>query len=142
MSRDASHSAEAVAADAVAWLKRNGSKRVRDGMARYAIPSDRAFGVPVSGIRDLGKRIGRNHEAAHALWKTGWYEARMLTAFVADPKQLTVAEMEAWCRDFEDWAICDTLCFHLFDKSPLAWGRVTAWSRRRPEFEKRAACVV
>jgi 3-methyladenine DNA glycosylase AlkD len=108
-------------------------------MARYAIPSDRAFGVPVSDIRQLGKRIGRNHEAAHALWKTGWYEARMLMAFVADPKQLTVAEMDAWCRDFEDWAICDTLCFHLFDKTPLAWGRVTAWSRRRPEFEKRAA---
>ena len=130
---------QAAADDAVAWLKRNGTKRVRDGMARYAIPSDHAFGVPVGTIRQLGKQIGRNHEVAHALWATGWYEARMLTAFVADPERLTPSEMDRWCRDFDNWAICDTLCFHLFDKSPHAWGKVTSWSRRHGEFEKRAA---
>ena len=63
----------------------------------------------------------------------------MLTAFVADPIRLTPSEMDRWCRDFDNWAICDTLCFHLFDKSPHAWGKVTSWSRRRGEFEKRAA---
>jgi hypothetical protein len=32
------------------WLERTGTKRYRKGMARYAIPSDKAFGVPV-GVR-------------------------------------------------------------------------------------------
>jgi 3-methyladenine DNA glycosylase AlkD len=128
-----------VADEAVNWLKRNGRKQVRDGMARYAIPSDKAFGVSVGAIRQLGKRIGRDHDVAAALWKTGWYEARMLTAFVGEPGRLTPAQMDAWCRDFDNWAICDTLCFHLFDKTPHAWGRVTKWSRSRDEFVKRAA---
>jgi hypothetical protein len=30
------------------WLERHGTKRIRDGMARYAIPSDKAFGVSVA----------------------------------------------------------------------------------------------
>jgi 3-methyladenine DNA glycosylase AlkD len=47
--------------------------------------------------------------------------------------------MDRWCRDFDNWAVCDHACFHLFDKSPHAWSKVTSWSRRRGEFQKRAA---
>ena len=47
--------------------------------------------------------------------------------------------MDAWCRDFDNWAICDTICFHLFDRTPHAWAKVGHWARRRREFVKRAA---
>ena len=43
------------------------------------------------------------------------------------------------CRDFDNWAICDTACFTLFDRTPHAWRKVEQWSRRRDEFVKRAA---
>jgi 3-methyladenine DNA glycosylase AlkD len=123
----------------LAWLERKGSRKNRDGMARYAIVADQVFGVSVADIRALGKQTGRSHPLALALWKTGWYEARMLTAFVEEPEQVTPAQMDAWARDFDNWAICDTLCFHLFDKTPHAWKKVTAWSGRKEEFVKRAA---
>jgi 3-methyladenine DNA glycosylase AlkD len=128
-------SAEAV----VARLKRLGTKKTRDAMARYAIPSDNAFGVSVADIRKLGKDLGRDHDLAQALWDTRWYEARMLAAFVDDPAQVTPAQMDRWCRDFDSWAIVDTICFHLFDKTPHAFAKAKAWANRRNEFEKRAA---
>ena len=121
------------------WLERKGSKRNRDGMARYAIPSDNAFGVSVGTLRQLAKRLGRNHELAHALWGTGKYEARMLASLVAQPERLTPAEMERWAKEFDSWAICDTMCFHLFDRSPHAWEMVERWSDRREEFVRRSA---
>ena len=124
---------------AVAELKRMGTKKTRDGMARYAIPSDKAFGVMVGQIRELAKRLGRNHELALALWDSGWYEARMLATFVDEPDRVTPAQMDRWCRDFDNWAICDTACFHLFDKTPYAFKKVSQWSKRRDEFVKRAA---
>jgi 3-methyladenine DNA glycosylase AlkD len=123
----------------LAWLEAHSRKATRDGMARYAIPSDRAFGVAVKDLKALGKTLGRNHPLALALWKTGWYEARMLTAFVADPAKLTAPQMDRWCKDFDSWAICDNLCFNLFDRTPHAWGKVAAWSGRRGELEKRTA---
>ena len=47
--------------------------------------------------------------------------------------------MDRWARDFDNWGVCDTLCFALFDRTPHAWRKVAAWSRRRDEFVKRAA---
>jgi 3-methyladenine DNA glycosylase AlkD len=123
----------------LASLKRLGTKRTRDGMARYAITSDKAFGVTVGELRQMGKRLGPNHELALRLWETGWYEARMLAAFVDDPDIVTPAQMDRWCKDFDNWAICDTVCFHLFDKTPHAFRKVAHWADRRNEFEKRAA---
>jgi 3-methyladenine DNA glycosylase AlkD len=63
----------------------------------------------------------------------------MLAAYVDDPGAVTLTQMDRWCRDFDSWAICDTVCFHLFDRTALAWTKVTKWAKREPEFEKRAA---
>lgn len=127
------------AAAAVAELRRLADRKTLEGMKRYAIPSDHAVGVPVGKIRDLGKRLGRNHELAQALWETGIYEARMLAAFVDDPALVTPAQMDRWCRDFDNWAICDTICFHLFDKTRPAFRKVDHWAKLKGEFQKRAA---
>jgi 3-methyladenine DNA glycosylase AlkD len=124
---------------ALAWLKRHGTKRTREGMARYGIASAKAFGVTMADIQVLAKRLGRNHELAAALWDTGWYEARMLTSFVDEPERVTPAQMDRWCRDFDNWGICDTLCFNLFDRTLHAWAKVGEWSDKRDEFVKRAA---
>jgi len=120
-------------------LRRLGSKSVRDGMARYAIPADNAFGIAVGTLHKLAKQLGRNHDLAAALWKSGWFEARMLATFVDEPERVTPAQMDRWCRDFDSWAICDTACFHLFDRTPHAYAKVEQWAKRREEFIKRGA---
>lgn len=125
--------------EVLAWLQRRGSARNRDGMARYGIVAPKVFGVSMATMQSLAKRLGRDHALALALWDTGWYEARQLVAFVGDPMRLTRAEMDRFCRDFDNWAICDGLCFHLFDKSRHAVAKVRQWAARRAEFERRAA---
>ena len=114
----------------VASLKLLATKATRDGMARYGLPSDKAFGVPVGVMQKLAKSLGRNHELAAELWETGWYEARMLAAFVDEPERVTAAQMDRWCKDFDNWGIVDTVCFHLFDRTAHAWQKITPWSRR------------
>jgi 3-methyladenine DNA glycosylase AlkD len=127
-------------AEALASLERQGTKRVREDMlTRYGITAPKAYGVPMSAIQRLGKQLGRDHELAAALWATGWYEARTLAALVEEPAGVTAAQMDRWARDFDNWAICDTVCFHLFDRTPYPWTKVAPWSKRREEFVKRAA---
>ncbi len=125
------------AADVVARLKQYARKQTRDGMARYGLPSDLAFGVPVATMQGLAKELGPDHALALALWETGWYEARMMAAFLGEPARLTRVQMDRWCGEFDNWGICDTVCFKLFDRSPLAWGRVAPWTKRREEFVRR-----
>jgi 3-methyladenine DNA glycosylase AlkD len=124
--------------EALTWLKRNGTKRTVESLPRYGIVAPRAFGVTVGALRGFAKQIGTDHGLAAALWKSGWYEARLLATMVADPKRLTVRQMNAWAADFDNWGICDTACFVLFDRSPLAWERARAWARSPREFVKRA----
>jgi 3-methyladenine DNA glycosylase AlkD len=124
----------------LASLKRLASKRIRDEMGpRYGVHTDKAFGVPVGAMQKLAKSFGRNHELAAALWNTGWYEARMVAAFMDEPERVTPAQMDRWCRDFDNWGLCDTVCFHLFDRTPHAFAKVAQCSRRNDEFGKRAA---
>jgi 3-methyladenine DNA glycosylase AlkD len=132
-------SADIQVADALAYLERKGSKRNREGMARYAIVADKVFGVSVGEIRAYAKRLEKSHALALALWKTGWYEARMLAPFVDEPSRVTPAQMDRWARDFDNWAVCDHACFHLFDKTPHAYAMVPKWAARKEEFVKRAA---
>jgi 3-methyladenine DNA glycosylase AlkD len=124
--------------EVIAALKKRASKKNRDGLARYAIPAERAFGVPVAEIRKLAKRLGKSHSLADALWKSGHYEARMLATFVDDIALVTPQQMDRWCKDFDNWAICDTACFGFFDRSVHAYEKVAMWAKRKPEFEKRA----
>ena len=127
------------AREAIAALRKKGSKKGRDAMARYAIPSDKAFGVGMKDIQALAKQLGKNHALAGALWNSGWYEARLLAAYVDEPAKVTAAQMDRWCREFDSWAVVDTLCFVLFDKTPHAWKKVEQWAKRSDEFQKRAA---
>lgn len=121
------------------WLERHGSRKDVEGMARYGIHTDRAFGVPMKSMQSLAKRIGRDHALALALWDSGWYEARTVAAFVDEPRRVTRRQMNAWAADFDNWAICDTVCFHLFDRTPFAWDKARQWSTARREYVKRAA---
>ncbi len=122
------------------WLESLGSKRARDDMSkRYGIHTDKAWGVMMRDMQNVSKAIGTDHQMAQQLWKSGWYEARMVAAMVADPQQVTPKEMDAWCKDFDNWAICDTVCFKLWDQVPRAWSKVEQWAKSEKEFVKRAA---
>jgi 3-methyladenine DNA glycosylase AlkD len=124
--------------EALRWLRRHATKKTRDGMVRFGIPSTNALGVTVGDIRRYAKSVGKDHALADALWKTGVYEARFLAAFVDDPAAVGPAQMERWANDFDSWAVCDTVCFALFDRTAHAWTKVHAWAGARPEFKRRA----
>lgn len=127
-------------ADAVLrWLRRRGSQHNRDGMARFGIVSPNVFGVSMETMRPLARQVGRDHALALALWETGWLEARILASFVDDPACVTASQMDRWASAFDNWAVCDSVCLHLFDRTRFAWRKVHVWARRRPEFVRRAA---
>lgn len=120
-------------------LHRMATPKDMANLARFGIVATKPIGVAVSNIHVIAKQIGRSHELAAALWATGVYEARMLAAFVDESDRVTPAQMDRWCRDFDNWAICDTVCFHLFDRTPYAFAKIEAWSGKREEFVKRGA---
>ncbi|HSC85873.1 MAG TPA: DNA alkylation repair protein [Polyangiaceae bacterium] len=107
---------------------------------RYGIVTQaEVYGVPVGTLRTLAKKWGPNRELALALWKTGNHDARMLATMLDEPARVTATQMDRWAADCDNWALVDTACFHYWDSSPHAFGRIEKWSSAKAEFTKRAA---
>lgn len=101
----------------VAFLEQRGTRRTVEGLVRCGIQTESAFGVPMGTLLSLAKRIGKDHALAAELWESGWYEARLLAALIDGPQHVTRRQMNAWASEFDNWAVCDTACFHLFDRT-------------------------
>lgn len=133
-------------ADIVKELKTLGSPANVEGMARFGIVTKKAFGVPAAELKRLAKEIKRKvddrHSLALELWQTGIHDARAVAYLIDDPKQVTEVQMETWAGDFDNWAIVDGTCGHLFCRTPLAYTKVAEWSERDEEFIKRAGIVL
>ena len=116
------------------------------GMARFGITAKKAFGVSAPVLKNLAKEIKKQAENRHVLalklWETGIHEARIIAYLIDDPKQVTGEQMDAWAADFDNWAICDGACGHLFCKTEFAYQKAFEWSQRDAEFVKRAGLVL
>ena len=110
-----------------------------EGMARYGMTVESRLGVSIPDLRKMAKDIGKDHQLALNLWKSGIAEAMILAAMVDVPQEVTEEQMEEWVSDLNSWDVCDQVCMNLFEKTPLAWKKVRDWSKREEEFVKRAA---
>jgi 3-methyladenine DNA glycosylase AlkD len=109
------------------------------GMAKYGIKVEQRLGVSVPDMRKLAREIGRDHNLALDLWRTGIAEARIVAALVGEPDKLTEEQMEDWVKGINSWDVCDQVCMNLFEKNQLAWKKIVDWSEREEEFVKRTA---
>ncbi len=120
-----------------AELRRLGTKRNVEGMARYGIRAKKVFGVSKPKLDALAKNIGKNHALGLELWSTGIQDAKILAGLICEPEKVTGAQMELWVRDFDNWDSCDGTCCHLFVFADAAWEKAFAWTKRKEEFQKR-----
>lgn len=106
---------------------------------KFGIKGTNMLGIYHRDLNALVKEIGKNSTLALALYDSGIYEARLLTAKIFNPKDLTTSHMEEWITIFNNWEICDTFCMAVFSRSELAIPKIHEWASREPEFEKRAS---
>ena len=143
--------------DILAWLEDHGSAANIAGMARFGIVTEKAFGVGNAALRPFAKTLGRDHERALALWRSGYREARLLALFTDEPKRVSPDQARAMAGDFDSWEIVDTAADlfaeagHLDELAPefaaderefvrrtafamMAWGAVHLKTRDDAEF--------
>ncbi|MBI1197449.1 MAG: DNA alkylation repair protein [Phenylobacterium sp.] len=123
----------------MAALEAEASAKVLAEMGpRYGLVVEKALGVPMARMQAVAKALGRDHDLAEALWITGWYEARIVACLVDDPALVTVAQMDRWRADFDNWGVVDTVCFKLFDQVEGAPAVALRWCGLNDEFGRRA----
>lgn len=113
-------------------------KKNTEGMARFGINVEKAFGISMPKLRSLAKQLGKDHKKALELWETKIHEAMILAALIDQPALVTKKQMDKWVKDFDSWDVCDQCCMNLFDKTAFAYEKAIEWSSKKEEFVKRA----
>jgi 3-methyladenine DNA glycosylase AlkD len=119
-------------------LEREGDPGSVNWMARYGIVSEKVYGVKMPVLRSLSKEIGKDRELARKLWTEGARETRILASMLEEPEKISEEQMEEWVKDFDCWEVCDQVIMNLFGYTEVAYDKAVEWSKREPEFEKRA----
>jgi 3-methyladenine DNA glycosylase AlkD len=120
------------------------------GMARYGISAQGTLGVSMPVVRGMAKEIRAAyprrdpalHDLAAELWVSGIHEARILAGLIDLPDLVSPEQMERWALDFDSWDVVDQTCANLFDQTPYAVEKASAWSARPEEYVKRAGFVL
>jgi len=120
------------------YFKKNKNEANIAGMAYFGINVKKSYGLSIPQLRALGKVIGTDHKLALLLYKSGIHEAKVLATIIDDPLLVTEEQMESWIKGFNSWDVTDAATTNLFDRTEFAWKKAKEWSKREPEYEKRA----
>lgn len=81
--------------DILAWLKSLANPKAVEGMARYGIATERAYGVSIPDLRKIAREVGKDHGLAQRLWEAGIRETRILASMIDDREMVTEGQMES-----------------------------------------------
>ncbi len=91
----------------------------------------RSFGIGLTRLRQLAKRIGRDAELARALWATDVYDARVIALLVDDPARVTRQQAEQQVEELAGGMLAHVFasCDATLAKTPFAVELADAWVR-------------
>jgi len=82
--------------DVLALLEANKNER---GIANWNKPGTKkkelkSFGLGLTQLRKLAKTIGRDHDLAMQLWESKYYDAKVISLLIDEPKTITQEQAE------------------------------------------------
>jgi 3-methyladenine DNA glycosylase AlkD len=91
----------------------------------------RSYGIGLTRLRKLAKRIGRNRELAKALWQTDVYEARVIALLIDDPARITRAQAEKQVEELAGGMLAHVFasCDATLAKTPFVVELADEWVR-------------
>lgn len=60
-----------------------------------------SFGIGLTVLRKLAKKIGKNHELAQELWNCNNYDAKVIAILIDDVKSITKEQIESQVEDID-----------------------------------------
>lgn len=119
-------------------LEEKSSEENKESMAKFGINTTNACGVTTADLREIGKKLRKDHALALELWETGIHEARILATMVADKNRMDNELLEKWVMEINSWDLCDQFCTNLAYKTESGKMKVYEWAVQNETFVKRA----
>jgi 3-methyladenine DNA glycosylase AlkD len=80
------------------FLEEHGDENTRRIYSTHGIP-DPKFGVKVSELKKIQKKVKKNYELSMKLFETGNYDAMYLAGLIADEKKMSIEDLKHWLQN-------------------------------------------
>lgn len=104
----------------------------------------KSYGLGLTQHRKLAKKIGRSHELAAELWQSDYYDAKVVSLLIDEPKKLTVEQIEKQVDEISTNGKSIGLFTHIFSscdatlpKAPFAFELANNWIMSKDETRRR-----
>ena len=103
-----------------------------------------SYGIGLTQLRKLGKKIGRDHKLAQTLWKSNVYDARVLGLLVDEPGKVTREQAESQVEELgagmlaHVYASCDAT----LAKTPFVRELATEWMDSKDDSRRRCGYLL
>ena len=121
-----------VADDVMRELESLGTEQNRKIYRRHGA-GENQYGVSYANLYAIVKRIKTDHRLAQELWASGNHDARTLATMIADPREMSAAEVEAWADDLGNYGLTAALA-GVVARSAHARDKMEEWTQSDEEW--------
>jgi 3-methyladenine DNA glycosylase AlkD len=99
----------------------------------------KSFGIGLTQLRKLAKKIGRNHELAAELWESDVYDAKVVGLLIDEPKKLTREQAERQVEELQEGMLTHVFasCDATLAKTPWAFDLARDWMESEDPVRRR-----
>ena len=107
-------------------LKSLGKERTKKSYMSNGV-REPVFGVTISDMKPLFKKLKYNQPLAEQLYETGNYDAMYLAGMIAEPEKMTAEDFERWMEGAYCYMISDFIVAVTLAETDIAFQVADAW---------------
>lgn len=123
--------------EVMAALKARGSESIKRILMKHGAPAS-LLGVRIGDMKPIAKQIKGDQALALELYATGIGDAQYLAAMVADGRQMTARELQAWARTASWDMISGFAIAWVASENPAGFKLASKWIDSKNEHTARA----
>jgi len=97
----------------------------------------KTYGIGLTMLKQLGKKVGKDHELALELWESGIYDLQILATIIDDPKKVTQNQVRKQVKHVSFWMLSHAYCSTLLAKLPFMKELAEEWIESENHIERR-----
>jgi 3-methyladenine DNA glycosylase AlkD len=101
-----------------------------------------SFGIGLTQLKQLARKIKRDHKLALELWESDVYDARIMGILIDEPARITIEQVEKQIKNCSYWLLSHIYCSCLLKKVSFALDLAVEWADHNDPVHRRCGYLL
>jgi 3-methyladenine DNA glycosylase AlkD len=123
-------------------LAKNLSERGIEAWKKIKFDDLDSYGIGLTQLKSLAKKIPRDHELALQLWESKNYDAKIMGILIDDPEKVSREQIERQLKNCSFWMLSHIYCSTLLNKTVFAEDIAVEWADDKNDIRRRCSYLL